>query len=90
MGDLEMKRLKCKCGHEIMHVDFGVCDDCQHNGVWTEPVGIYTYPETTEDSRTEAEDNYECELGCTYNAGCHIYTCADCGNMVDRLPLMED
>ena len=72
--------MKCgKCEHDVFKIDERGCELCENNGVWDELTQKYTYPERTDDDRTQAGEDGECEMGHTWDNGCHLYTCACCG-----------
>ena len=39
--------------------------------------------------RDEVEDNGQCNIGPSWGAGCSLYACAECGELVDHVAFMD-
>jgi hypothetical protein len=39
--------------------------------------------------RDEAEDDGECKMGTNWNAGCSLYTCSECGEVVNHVVFVD-
>ena len=103
MSDKEY-RCKCGCNKMIV-INKTSCSDCKHNGIYVSPddVGrlIETHPHIESDSyiyletvpegftRSEAEYDYQCELGDTNGEGCWIFTCSECNKIVEMIPCAD-
>lgn len=98
-----MKRIKCKCGSEKMLVDTRFeCDGCEHgscthldkldNSCNLHDGAKCTHPdnlETCSAHESRAHEDGECDMGPAYGEGCWLTTCAECGGIVDHLPLVD-
>lgn len=79
--------MKCKCGNATYKIETSTdCCNCKHNGAYHDEDG-WIYDQGLIDrlglARNEAEDSGECELGSSWNAGCHIYICTKCGDITN-------
>lgn len=94
--------LKCKnCGSEEMRVDnredCHLCpdDDCYQcdDGVCEVDEKDCPYPQEKrhecKNFVSRASENWECEYGGCNNAGCQITTCAECGRIVNFIPMVD-
>lgn len=88
---IDMK--KCTCGNDKFYIEIKRdCYECDHNGAWNSNWCYYTLDlDIINDlglTRNQAENEGECELGHSYNNGCHMYKCTECGRLTN-LPLIE-
>lgn len=79
-----MKQKSCiKCTASLFKIIiFDCCTDCKHNGAWTEDGYIYDEKKIRDLKleRNEAEVEGSCFLGATWNMGCYLFICFNCGH----------
>jgi len=86
-----VKEFKCKkCGNKSFNIEDRECHNCDCNGVYNDKLGHYEHPLKTTEERTQADEERECEMGHTWNAGCHFYICSSCLHPQSHFPVMEE
>ena len=79
--------MKCSCGCKLFYIDRPCCEDCEHNGSWTEH-SEYIYTELSKGAvRDQSYQEGECGMGLSYDEGCYYFTCKECGKP-NHLPLV--
>ncbi len=86
--------MKCKCGNELYKIEVRKdCLECNYNPAWDDDTRDYTNnPDTIADKgldRDYAGNEGECEMGASFEHGCHMYTCSKCGSK-NHLPLVDE
>lgn len=84
----------CKCGCSLYKIEYRTdCYNCQYNEAWDNEAYEYTNDEEfikiNKLIRSHAEDQGECDLGDSWNNGCYIFKCSNCGK-INHLPILEE
>ena len=77
--------MKCKrCGNDHFKIKIETdCDECEHNGSYTEHSG-YIYTELPKGAiRDQSFEEGECKLGSCWDEGCYQFECTYCGAMTN-------
>lgn len=93
-----MKKICENCGYGYFEIEIkDECSDCIHNGAYIESDDgndwdyIYDEKQIKDNNlqRDQAENDGECRIGQSNNAGCHLYICINCKHETN-LPFAED
>ncbi len=75
--------MKCsKCNNVSFCIDIKTdCSNCENNGAWTEKGYIYNQRKIDNQNleRNEAIEEGECAYGSTWDNGCYMFECTNCG-----------
>jgi len=73
--------MKCeKCGADLFYITELNCEDCENNGWYNEDEDDFQYDQPPDNEyRNQAEENGECRMGTSFDAGCWMVRCAACG-----------
>ena len=82
---MEMKCDKCNCRAFNIEIK-NECDECEHNRWWDEDKEGDNWqplppPDDIENVYYKTDDDGECEMGTSFNAGCYLFKCTTCGNV---------
>lgn len=82
--------MKCnKCNSDLFKIEeIKDCTKCEHNGAYVDGEYIYDKKRILDEKleRTQAEEEGECAFDSCFNAGCYMFTCAECGKQTN-LPI---
>jgi len=89
-----MKLTKCQdCKNDLFKIiTIPCCDDCSENAAWDPDEQGYTTDikliDEKELSRTQVQDEGECQYGTAYGSGCKMFVCSKCGRK-ENWPAIE-
>jgi len=76
-------RMKCKkCQNDLFKIDSKLCcDNCEHNGAYSEGEYIYDDEEIEELglTRDQVIEEGNCRKTTAFGSGCYVFICAECG-----------
>jgi len=82
--------MKCpNCKTELFTIEaIDDCSTCKHNGWYDDKK--YHYDDPPEGKfRDQAREEGECAMGSTFDAGCWLIKCANCGETI-HMPTYEE